>query len=345
MIIKAIKAENYTVFENTTIQFSKGINVFIGENATGKTHMLKLLYSASSSSHAGTDFSNKIVRTMLPDDFKISRLVTRKQGYHQAKVAVIATEENISQDKRLTVLFDKNTKKWDAEVTGKDGWEKSFGNDVSNFIPAKEILSHSYQLSAATSVGNVRFDDTYIDIINSAKIDISMGKNPANRAAMLKKIETMTNGKVVYDAKKDEFYLKQGNSRQEFNLVAEGVKKMGLVWLLAKNGTLESGSVLYWDEPEANIDQSYISVIADLLLELQRRGVQIFLATHNYFLAKYIDIKKTDKDSVSFYSFYKNDDENGVQCEKATDFSLLKNNSIMETYIKIYRDEIGVVLS
>ena len=49
MIIKAIKAENYTVFENTTIQFSKGINVFIGENATGKTHMLKLLYSASSS--------------------------------------------------------------------------------------------------------------------------------------------------------------------------------------------------------------------------------------------------------------------------------------------------------
>jgi len=33
MIIKAIKAENYTVFENTTIQFSKGINVIIGENA------------------------------------------------------------------------------------------------------------------------------------------------------------------------------------------------------------------------------------------------------------------------------------------------------------------------
>lgn len=84
MIIKAIKAENYTVFENTAIQFSKGINVFIGENATGKTHMLKLLYSASTSSHIGTDFSNKIVRTMLPDDFKIVRLVTRKQGYHQA---------------------------------------------------------------------------------------------------------------------------------------------------------------------------------------------------------------------------------------------------------------------
>ena len=88
-----------------------------------------------------------------------------------------------------------------ADVTGKEKWEKTFKDNSSIFIPAKEILSHSYKL-AATSVDNVRFDDTYIDIINFAKIDIVMGKNQGSRAAMLQRIEKMTNGGVVYDASK-----------------------------------------------------------------------------------------------------------------------------------------------
>lgn len=40
MIIKKIKLENYTVFENQQIEFSPGINVIVGENGTGKTHII-----------------------------------------------------------------------------------------------------------------------------------------------------------------------------------------------------------------------------------------------------------------------------------------------------------------
>lgn len=66
----------------------------------------------------------------------------------------------------------------------------------SIFIPAKEILSHSYNLNAATEKNNVRFDDTYLDIINAAKINISAGRNSASKEAMLKIIEKMTQGTV-----------------------------------------------------------------------------------------------------------------------------------------------------
>jgi len=41
MIIKKIKLENYTVFEDQQIEFCPGINIFIGENGTGKTNILK----------------------------------------------------------------------------------------------------------------------------------------------------------------------------------------------------------------------------------------------------------------------------------------------------------------
>ena len=52
---------------------------------------------------------------------------------------------------------------------------------------------------------NVRFDDTYIDIINSAKVDISVGRNSVNRDNRLKAIEKIIDGTVYYDNKKDEF--------------------------------------------------------------------------------------------------------------------------------------------
>lgn len=344
MNLKSVKIENFTVFDKVTINFCKGVNVFIGENATGKTHLLKLLYSACRSNRADTDFGQKIVRTMLPDDFRIARLVNRRQGNHNAKIKVCAINGDEKNEVQLGITFDKKTKKSAADVTGEERWEKAFKDNSSIFIPAKEILSHSYKLAAAASVDNVRFDDTYIDIINSAKIDITMGKNPASRAGMLKKIERMTNGQIIYDAVKDEFYLKKGNSRQEFNLVAEGIKKMGLLWQLAKNGTLENGSVLFWDEPESNINPAYLSAIAELLLELQKNGVQIFLSTHNYFLAKYIEIKKAEQDEVVFYSLFFRPGKEGVCCETSDQFTLLENNPITKTYLQIYRDEIGVKL-
>ncbi|EKV58046.1 ATP-binding protein [Brachyspira hampsonii] len=41
--IENIKISNFTVFKNAEINFSKGLNVFIGKNGTGKTHLLKLI--------------------------------------------------------------------------------------------------------------------------------------------------------------------------------------------------------------------------------------------------------------------------------------------------------------
>lgn len=194
MKIKRIKFQNYTVFEDQQMEFSPGINVIIGENGTGKTHLMKALYSACQSADKKTSFSHKLVMTMLPDDYKISRLITRKTGNRTAVIRIAAKESETDRDRILSASFHGKTKKWDAEVTGEDGWENSFAGMSSIFIPAKEILSHSYNLNAATEKNNVRFDDTYLDIINAAKINISAGRNSASKEAMLKIIEKMTQG-------------------------------------------------------------------------------------------------------------------------------------------------------
>ena len=338
MLIKKIKLENYTIFENQQMEFCPGINIFIGENGTGKTHILKALYSACQSVSKKTSFSHKLVSTMLPDDYKISRLITRRQGNRSGLIRITAGDLEGGQDRVMTISFSGKTKKWDAEVIGEDGWEQSFAGISSIFIPAKEILSHSYNLNAASEVDNVRFDDTYLDIINAAKIDISAGRNSTAKEAMLKAVEKVTHGTVIYDAKRDEFYLKSGNSKQEFNLIAEGIRKMALLWQLIKNGTLEKGAVLFWDEPEANINPTYIPIIVEILLELQRKGVQVFISTHDYMIASYFEVKKTEHDKLMFHSLSLTDSSYAISYEKAEKFADLKNNSIISAFDKLLNE-------
>ncbi len=330
MYIKHAKIDNFTVFQNVDFDFSKGINIFIGENGSGKTHIMKVLYSACRATESKTSFSNKLVKTMLPDDFKISRLITRKQGSNTSIISITASSDDNTLEKSLQISFSHKTKKWDAEVKGEELWEKSFVDTSSIFIPAKEILSHSYKLAAAVDKNNVMFDDTYVDIINSSQIDISVGRNNMTKDAMLKRIEKITNGKVVYDEKRDEFYLKKGHSKQEFNLVAEGIRKMAMLWQLVKNGTLEKGSVLFWDEPETNINPSYIPIIVELLLELSRHNVQIFISTHDYMLAKYFEIRKMPEEKILFHSLNKENDT--VEYECGEKFAQLKHNLIINSF-------------
>lgn len=272
-----------------------------------------------------------------PDQSSIGRLVNRnKNGNNTAKVSVE------SDAAKIGMTFSTKTRKWDAEIQAEENWEKQMSDLTSVFIPAKEILSNAWNLDAAVKMGNVEFDDSYLDIIAAAKIDISRGVDSTSRKKYLDILQKISNGKVALQD--DRFYLKPGTqAKLEFNLVAEGLRKIALLWQLIKNGTLEKGSVLFWDEPEANINPKYIPVLAELLIMLESEGVQIFVSTHDYFLSKYIEVKRTEDSNIQYISLYK--DETGkIQCEIASEFELLEHNTIMDTFRKLYREEIGVAL-
>ena len=337
MSIKKIELTNFTVFEDLNIEFCDGINIFIGENATGKTHIMKLIYSACKATNPKDSFSQKIVNTFKPEDYKISRLISRKEGISKSKVKITAIKNKIEQN--IGIEFNTKTSKWDADVYEEQQWETTFDDLESIFIPAKEILSNSYNIISANEKNNVEFDDTYIDILHSAKVDISETQENIFENILLK-LEKIMDGKVIFDSKKDKFYIEEKSTKLEFNLVAEGIRKIALIWQLIKNGVLKKGSVLFWDEPEANINPIHIPFIVDMLLEFQRNGVQIFISTHDYTLSKYFDINSKDKNSVKFFSLYKTDD--GVKCEGSNKFKNLEINTIRDTFIQLYQDEINM---
>jgi guanylate kinase len=68
-------------------------------------------------------------------------------------------------------------------------------------------------------------------------------------------------------------------------------------------------------------------MLVEILLELQTQGVQIFISTHSYNLAKYFEIKRKENNRVLFHSLYKSDNEVLAQTEEY--FGKLINNKII----------------
>lgn len=342
MYIDYLYLNNFTVFKTLNIEFSKGVNIFIGENGTGKTHLLKLLYAACKAAEPQISFPQKLVNCMLPDNYQISRLVNRDAK--DAKIVISAEEQGLEEKVSTQLHFSKHNKKWNATVDDEEEWEQKLNKSNAIFIPAKEILSNCYNLGAAVAMRNVKFDDTYIDVINAAKIVINrLPENgvifEANGGKLLDmiRLENIIGGRVIYDEQTDSFYIKNKGKQMEFNLLAEGIRKLALVLKLIQNGAIDKHTVLFWDEPDANMNPSYISMIAHLLLCLQKEGVQIFLSTHNYMLAKYFEVLKDDSDTVLYHSLYKTEQGIGYECGEA--FDDLKNNAIINSFDKLL-DEI-----
>ena len=106
-----------------------------------------------------------------------------------------------------------------------------------------------------------------------------------------------------------------------------------------QNGTLQNGSVLFWDEPETNPNPTLFGTVIEVLMELQRAGVQIFFATHDYVILKELDLRKNDSDEVAFHSLY-HDEDGEIACHTTGSYLDIQPNAIDEAFDDLYDREI-----
>ena len=165
------------------------------------------------------------------------------------------------------------------------------------------MLSHAKGFLAMNQKYNMPFDGTQIDIIVNASLPETR-EIPSAMSRILDRLSVVIDGTVILE--NDSFYvLKKDGRKVDFSLEAEGLRKLGLLWKLIRNGLLENGSILLWDEPEANLNPELYPLVAEILLQLQENGVQVFIATHNYNFAKYLEIRRTNNEQVMFHNLYK----------------------------------------
>lgn len=332
--ITHIKVSNFTSFSSLDQEFSPGINVVIGANGTGKTHLLKILYAACAIT-AGEDkersYALKLRNVFNPYEGRMGRLSRRKSGSVKTKVTV--TRQGGT---KLTADFSNHTiKPEDVKVTGESGWKKA--ELTSAYIPVKEMLAHAPGFLATASKREIAFEEVYLDVIKRAFLPKLMGPTDGDRQRLLTELQKAIDGKVV--AKGEHFFLKNKQGDLEFTLLAEGMRKLALIWLLIQNGTLLSGSVLFWDEPEANLNPALMGEVVAVILELQRLGVQVFLSTHNYVLLKEFDLRKKKNDAIRYLSLFR-DNEGAVSSNASDSYLGVDPNAVASTFSDLYDREI-----
>lgn len=321
MPIQSAHLQNFTVFEDMQVQFSKGINVIVGTNGTGKTHLMKVMYGVCEEISSSQEDE---VMDIALSYFSVESLQLVKVNAQQAIVSVVLTDENSA-----TYEIDNSQKRSKNTL---DGFNFHLDFNVKSiFIPAKEMLSHSKGLLALYNKYKIPFDKTYVDIVINAELPEARNMSKLNDA-LLQTISKVIGGEVLHE--NGIFYIKKANGAKiEFPVEAEGLRKFGLLWKLIKNGLLEKDTVLFWDEPEANINPELMPILVELMLELERKGVQLFIATHSYNLAKYLEIKRGKEEQVLFHHLHQT--EQGVQVDSSVYFGELEDNPIIEADTKL----------
>jgi predicted ATP-dependent endonuclease of OLD family len=347
MKIKKLTLKQFTVFEQAEFEFCDGINILIGENGTGKSHLLKIMYSLMKASEEADTEREKKMQNAIPEEWmgqKIShvfrpvgegfqRLISRQMGGATASVDLVTDigETNVRLTSQGKLYLDINSIK---------------PNQRSIFIPSREVLSICSSLRSAYESVNLNFDETYYDLAKELLRPTLRGPRGEKAGKMIKPLEAIING-TVYD-ENGVFYVKQGGTQSaiEAHLLAEGWRKIASLCRLILNGSLFKNSVLFWDEPEANLNPQLIKPVCDILRRLAQMGVQIFVTTHDYLLtnelslvAEYPDKPSKPQPCLVRFIGLTRDAEHGTSKQVGETLPEIRENPILAAYAKHYDEE------
>jgi len=320
---QSLHLENFTVFSDCAFNFVPGVNVFVGENGTGKTHVLKALYAAQLTQSRG----NKKIGDVLGELFQtsdVSDLV--RLGTGKGAIAEVKGRYNSNE-------WAYGIQRTDLGGTVVD--TKLHHAERPIFIPAIDMMGHTRGFTQAASELVLDFDLTCSDIVNLLGLERRNGTKPRT---LLTSLDGLLGGTLEYDANNSRFYLATDLGRIPMPLVAEGIRKIATLVRLSQNGWLTPGTTLFWDEPEVNLNPKLMDEVVGAILTLARSGIQVFLATHSYVILKELDLQAQPDDSIRFFGFEKGDD--GTTVNATDDFALLQPNPILEQYDSLYDREL-----
>ena len=329
MPISRLELTDFTVFKSAQFTFSPGINVLIGENGTGKSHVLKALYAALRGGSTDPTLVQKFADVFRPDPRSLSRLRRR-----DAKDAW-ALQMHDAQDRLMLLRWHTVGPGAMASIT------RQIPTQPALFIPPREVLAMYSGFVAAYEARELDFDETYYDICKALGAAPLRGPRAAEIAELLAPLEQILGGKVLLRG--NRFFVQQGDSETEAHLLAEGLRKIACLAYLVANGALARDSVVLLDEPEASLNPRLVAQLVLFVHALARAGVQVFLASHDFLLVHRLsqpaehDIGQTPP--IRFFSLFRPEPGAPVEVEAGASLADIEHNAILDEFAAYYHDE------
>jgi energy-coupling factor transporter ATP-binding protein EcfA2 len=290
-MLKSAKFQSFTTVPNSEWRFASGLNVIVGENGMGKSHVLKAVYALLKSQASKTGdlsksalekaYAEKLVGVLRPES--LGRLVKRKQGRDRCEIKL--TMKVAAQS--CEIGFATNAKSLVDVVRAPS--EPLALSPV--YLPTRELITLSPWFVPLYDNYHLEFEETWRDTVSLLGAPSVKGPRERTAARLLLPLEAALGGKVVADAKSGRFYLEvPGEGRMEMPLVAEGIRKFAMLARLISAGVLLDKGYLFWDEPETNLNPRLIRTMAESIVHLASAGIQLFIATHSLFLLRELEM-------------------------------------------------------
>ena len=319
-MLKRLLVKNFTVFAEADFEFGLGLNVVVGTNGTGKSHVLKVGYAVmraasepqqkpiakDSQTYWSDTLRNTFHGVFLPE--ALHDLTRRALPEADAVVEVKLNEPLQHVSFRIPFFPDFHTDPTDPDLVSFDELKltafpkERVGSTKPLFIPAKEVLSMFNGFLALYENREIDFDLTYPDLCR--QLSLPNLKEPKYKAIMTA-LQTVMGGAVRLNGRRFVFEPTGKQHPLSINLYAEGLRKFGILWQLLQNGSLTPETTLFWDEPEANLNPVLLKKLAAVLTDLASQGFQIILATHSLFLLKELHVlAQQQKSKVRYFGLY-----------------------------------------
>nr|WP_321452613.1 AAA family ATPase [uncultured Carboxylicivirga sp.] len=333
--INEITLKNFTCFENETINFSKGINIFLGKNGVGKTHLLKILFSHFK---AYWFYENEYDLTD-PENGRTTILEEINE-----KIEDCFLLENIEplnrNDKNFEVSINYNNHNI---ITSSDG-ERLMGNtmpilrknELKNaiYIPPSEVMTAFERFAHFSEIKSMNLDATYQYIAKHLQEDKC---SEVEFESLNKAIEDHLGGQIERD--ENGFYQQKNGKKIYTSLMADGIKKIATIKHLIETNNINSNTILFIDEPEVHLNPFLLNKFVDILIELEASGVQLFISSHDYLITYLLSLKSEyqKNSNICFYSLTETDA--GTKISSASQVAHLENNSIIDEYNRLLEIE------
>ena len=312
-MLNTLQIKHFTVFQDAQFRFSPGLNVIVGDNGTGKTHLLKLGYLFS---RAWSDLTAKRGRVTsqraesyleerLLGLFRVpeldalvmhgaksgARLVAEVGGHLPAVQARKADEPGCT-----FAGMAEQPMSWDIQIRRRKDTPDSLQAKVlpelvpdaaathaflpqQVFVPSKEVVSlFKGLLGLFDKYHEFPLDETYRDL--AVAMSTLEPREPSSLFPhAMQRVQTLLGGNLKLD-NGDLVFERVDGSRLESQLLAEGHRKLAMLIYLLRHGVIVRGSTVFWDEPEANLNPAAIRLLAEALYALTGLGVQVLSLIH-----------------------------------------------------------------
>lgn len=334
-MIKSLHVKNFTVFPEATLDFGAHLNVFVGENGTGKTHVLKLAYSILAASWEEgrkpnaapptktvlqTRLADKLVAVFRPD--ALGRLARRRRGRERCDVRLICSDD------AWNVAFGFATQsKADVSI---EALPSAWVNVAPAYLPTRELLTIFPNFVSVYEGHYLEIEETWRDTCLLLGAPLKRGVKERRIRELLEPLEEAMEGGIELD-KSGRFYLNTTSGRMEMPLVAEGLRKLGMIARLLATGALLDKGCLFWDEPEANLNPRIIKKVAQSIVALGAGGgMQVFIATHSLFLLREIEMQlgRWQNFDARFFGLHLSED--GVSVQQGPEIADMGSIAVLE---------------